>query len=102
MKIDNNMWFSLIFINFNLTKEELKERIFLDISKLRNELAFNGFKKFRNEKVKQSLTKIDSEKKIIKTILEFDPSGNIDKLVNTEALNEKYKTLDIEYIFICL
>ena len=92
MKIDNNMWFSLIFINFNLTKEELKERIFLDISKLRNELAFNGFKKFRNEKVKQSLTKIDSEKKIIKTILEFDPSGNIDKLVNTEALNEKYKT----------
>jgi hypothetical protein len=92
MKIDNNMWFSLIFVNFNLSKEEIKERIFLDISKLRNELAFNGFKKFRNEKVKQNLKKIESEKKIINTILQFDPSGNIDKLVNTEALNERYKT----------
>ena len=91
MKIDNNMWFSLIFINFNLPKEELKERIFLDISKMRNELAFNGFKKFRNEKVKQTLKKIDAEKRMIKTILQFDLSGNIEKLVNTEALNEKYK-----------
>ena len=92
MKLDNSMWFSLIFVNFNLSKEELKERIFLDISKTRNELAFNGYKKFRNEKVKQSLTKIDSEKKIIKTMLEFDPSGNVEKLTNIEALNEKYKT----------
>ena len=92
MKIDNNMWFTLIFINFNLSKDELKERIFLEISKLRNEIAFNGFKKFRNEKVKQSLAKIDSERKIIKTIIQFDLSGNVDRLVNTEALNEKYKT----------
>ena len=92
MKIDNNMWFTLIFINFNLTKEELKERIFLDISKIRNELAFNGYKRFRNERIKQLLTKIEGEKKIIKTILQFDLSGNIDRLVNTEALNEKFKT----------
>ena len=92
MRIDNNMWFTLIFINFNLSKEEFKERIFLDISKLRNELAYNGYKKFRNERVKQSLTKIEAERKIIKTILQFDLSGNIEKLVNTEALNEKYKT----------
>ena len=91
MKIDNNMWFTLIFINFNLPKEELKERIFLDISKLRNELAFNGYKRFRNEKAKQTLKKIESEKKMIKTILQFDLSGTIDKLINTESLNEKYK-----------
>ena len=92
MKIDNNIWFSMIFVNFNLSKEEIQNRLFLDLSKTRNELAYNGFKKFRNERIKQSLTKIDTEKKIISTILQFDLSGNIDKLVNTEALNEKYKT----------
>ena len=92
MNIDSNIWFSLIFINFNLPKEEIQERIFLDLSRIRNELAYNGYKKFRNERIKQSLIKIDTEKKIINTILQFDSSGNIDKLVNTEALNEKYKT----------
>ena len=92
MKIDSNIWFSMIFVNFNLSKEEIKNRLFLDLSKTRNELAYNGFKKFRNERIKQSLTKIDTEKKIINTILQFDLSGNVDKLVNTEALNEKYKT----------
>ena len=91
MNIDNNIWFSMIFINFNLSKDDIKERIFMDISKTRNELAFNGYRKFRNEIIKQSLIKIDTEKKIVNTILQFDLSGNIDKLVNTEALNEKYK-----------
>ena len=97
MNIDTNIWFSMIFINFNLSKEEIKNRLFLDLSKSRNELAYNGFKKFRNEKIKQSLIKIDTEKKIINTILQFDLSGNIDKLVNTEALNEKYKSECILY-----
>ena len=92
MKIDNNIWFSMIFVNFNLTKEEIQKRLFLDLSKTRNELAYNGYKKFRNERIKQSLTKIDTQQKIINTILQFDLSGNIEKLVNTEALNEKYKT----------
>ena len=41
--------------------------------------------------MKQTLKKIDAEKRMIKTILQFDLSGNIEKLVNTEALNEKYK-----------
>ena len=92
MNIDSNIWFSMIFVNFNLSKEEIKNRLYLDLSRIRNELAYNGFKKFRNEKIKQSLIKIDTEKKLINTILQFDLSGNIDKLVNTEALNEKYKT----------
>ena len=95
MKIDSNIWFSMIFVNFNLSKEEIQNRLFLDLSKTRNELAYNGFKKFRNEKIKQSLIKIDTEKKIINTILQFDLSGNVEKLVNTEALNEKYKTENI-------
>ena len=97
MTIDNNIWFSMIFINFNLTKEDIKQRLFLDISKTRNELAYNGFKKFRNERIKLSLTKIDTEKKIINTILQFDLSGNIDKLSNTEALNEKYKNENVHF-----
>ena len=92
MNIDSNIWFSMIFVNFTLSKEEIKNRLYLDLSKIRNELAYNGFKKFRNEKIKQSLIKIDTEKKLINTILQFDLSGNVEKLVNTEALNEKYKT----------
>ena len=92
IKMDNNIWFNMLIINFNISKEDIKEKIFLDISKNRNELAYNGLKKIRNEKIKESLRKLETEKKMINSILQLDTSGNIDRLTNTETLNEKYTT----------
>ena len=90
VKIDNNIWFNMLFINFNISKDEIKEKIFLDICKKRNELAYNNLKKIRNEKIKESLRKIITEKKMLNFILELDTSGSIDKLANTKIINEKY------------
>ena len=92
MKIDNNIWSNILIINFNISKDDIKEKIFLDISKKRNELAYNSLKKIRNEKIKESLRKIETEKKMINSILQLDTSGNIEKLSNTETLNERYST----------
>ena len=91
MKIDQNIYFNMLIINFNIRKEDIKDQIFIELSKKRNELSYNSFKKLRNNLIKQSLMKIESENKMINLILQIDISGNIDKLQSTEAINEKYK-----------
>ena len=92
MKIDNNIWSNMLIINFNISKNNIKEKIFLDISKKRNELAYNSLKKIRNEKIKESLRKIEIEKKMMDSIIQLDISGSIDRLANTSTLNEGYTT----------
>ena len=91
IKLDQNIFFNMFIINFNLRKEDIKEQIFLELSKKRNELAFNSFKKIRNEIIKQSILKIETENKMISSILNLDISGNLDKFQSNESLNEKYK-----------
>ena len=92
MKIDQNIYFNMLIINFNIRKEDIKDQIFIDLSKKRNELSYNSLKKIRNNIIKQSLMKIESENKMINLILQLDISGNLDKLQSTESINEKYKT----------
>ena len=90
MKIDNNIWSNLLFINFNISKDDIKEKLFLDVCRKRNELAYNNLKKIGNEIMKESLRKSEIEKKMLNSILELDTSGNLDKLSNIKTLNEKY------------
>ena len=92
MKIDQNIFFNLLIINFNIRQEDIKDQIFFDLSKQRNELSYSSLKKLKNGLIKQSLMKIESENKMINSILQLDVSGNIDKLQSTESVNEKYKS----------
>ena len=92
IKIDQNIFFNMLIINFNLRKEDIKEQIFIETSKNRNDLAFTSLKKLKNTIIKQSLMKLETENKMINSILQLDISGNLDKLQSTESLNEKYKT----------
>ena len=91
MKIDQNTFFNMLVINFNLRKDDIKDQILIELSKKRNELAYNSFKKLRNDIIKQSLAKLESENKMMNLILQLDISGNIDKLQSIESINEKYK-----------
>ena len=92
MKIDQNIFFNMLIINFNIRQEDIKDQIFFDLSKQRNELSYSSLKKLKNGLIKQSLMKIESENKMINSILQLDVSGNIDKLQSTESVNEKYKS----------
>ena len=92
MKVDQNIFFNMLLINFNLSKEDIKDQIFIELGKKRNEAASNSFKKLRNDLIKQSLSKLETENKMINSILQLDISGNVDKLQSNESINEKYKT----------
>jgi len=92
MKMDQNIFFNMLVINFNLRKEDIKDKIFIELSKKRNESAYASFKKLRNDIIKQSLAKLETENKMINSILQLDISGNVDKLQSNESINEKYKT----------
>ena len=92
MKIDQNIFFNMLIINFNIRKEDIKDQIFTELCKSRNEQAYASLKKIRNDIIKQSLMKLETENKMIKSILLLDTSGSLDKLQSTESLNEKFKT----------
>ena len=96
--INDNIWFNLLFINFNLSKEDLKERIFISISLSRNQQAFNALKKSKNNIIKRIITKDQSEKNMIKSILQVDLSGNEEKLTDFQYFNEQYNA---EYQLYC-
>ena len=97
MKIDQNILFNMFIINFNIRKEDIKDQIFIELCKKRNEQAYNSFKKLRNDIIKQSLMQIETENNMINSILQLDISGNIDKVQSTESLNEKYKVICQSY-----
>ena len=92
MKIGQNIFFNMLIINFNIRKEDIKDQIFTELCKSRNEQAYASLKKIRNDIIKQSLMKLETENKMIKSILLLDTSGSLDKLQSTESLNEKFKT----------
>ena len=90
--ISDNLWFNLLFINFNLSNNDIKERIFNSISSSRNQEAFNSLKKTKINMVKRIITKTDTEQKMVKSILEVDLSGNEEKLNEVKYFNDKYNS----------
>ena len=96
--INDNIWFNLLFINFNIPKEDLKEKIFNSISFYRNQEVFNSLKKAKINIVKKLITKQETEKKLIKSILDVDLSGNEEKLNEVKMFNDNYSA---EYQLYC-
>ena len=96
--INDNIWFNLLFINFNLSKEDLKERIFNSVSLARNQQAFNSLKRSKYNIIKRIITKDQSEKNMIKSIIQVDLSGNEEKLSDFQYFNEQYNA---EYQLYC-
>ena len=96
--INDNIWFNLLFINFNLSKEDLKERIFNSVSLSRNQQAFTALKKSKNNIIKRIIAKHQSEKNMIKSMLQVDLSGNEEKLTEFQYFNEQYNA---EYQLYC-
>ena len=96
--INDNIWFNLLFINFNLSKEDLKERIFNSVSLARNQQAFNALKKSKNNTIKRIISKVQSEKNMINSMLQVDLSGNEEKLTDFQFFNEQYNA---EYQIYC-
>ena len=81
-----------IFINFNLSNNDIKERIFNSITSSRNQETFNSLKKTKINMIKRIITKVDTERKMIKLILEVDLSRNEEKLNEVKYFNDKYNS----------
>ena len=90
--ISDNLWFNLLFINFNISKDDIKERIFNIIASTRNQEAYNSLKKSIINMAKKQITKEDTEKKMIKSILDVDLSGNEEKLNEVKFYNDKFNS----------
>ena len=88
--VNDNIWFNLLFINFNISKDDIKERIFNSISFTRNQDVYNSLKKSKINMVKRIITKEETEKKLIKSILEIDLSGNEEKLNDVKFFNDRF------------
>ena len=88
--INDNIWFNLLFINFNISKDDIKERIFNSISFSRNQEVYNYLKKTKINMSKKLITKEETEKKLIQSILEVDLSGNEEKLNDVKFFNDRY------------
>ena len=91
-KIDVDAFYNCVMINFNSHIGEIKGKLFHLVSAINNKEGYTAYKKAKNELTKESYKLFDLEQRMSKSILSFDLSGNVDKLSNIEATNEKYKS----------
>ena len=90
MKIDSDIYFNMIIINFNISKDDIKQLLLNEITESQEEKLFKLNKNISNDLIKDKFKKLILENKIIKSIINFDLSGNLDKLSNIQSLNEKF------------
>ena len=91
-KIDVDAFYNCVMINFNSHIGEIKGKLFHLVSAINNKEGYTAYKKAKNELTKESYKLFDLEQRMSKSILSLDLSGNVDKLSNIEATNEKYKS----------